>query len=189
MAIQIGQRPDHGFDEPLGLLSDCHRRIEHFLDVLATITDEAAGGPLTPSNRRALEGSIGYFAVAAPKHRADEEISLFPRLRENANPEVAGALAALDALEHDHQEAQTDHVAVDELARQWLADGSLSEPNLEELRQRVARLQALYQRHIAIEDREVFPIAARVLHRAQIEELGREMAGRRQARLHLPDKG
>ena len=189
MPIQIGQRPDHGFDEPLGLLSDCHRRIEHFLDVLATITDEAAGGPLTPSNRRALEGSIGYFAVAAPKHTADEEISLFPRLRENANPEVAGALAALDALEHDHQEAQTDHVAVDELARQWLADGSLSEPNLEELRQRVARLQALYQRHIAIEDREVFPIAARVLHRAQIEELGREMAARRQARLHLPEKG
>ena len=52
MPTQIGQRPDHGFDEPLGLLSDCHRRIEHFLDVLATITDEAAAGPLTPSNRR-----------------------------------------------------------------------------------------------------------------------------------------
>ena len=183
MPIQIGQRPDHGFDEPLGLLSDCHRRIEHFLDVLATITDEAAGGPLTPSYRRALEGSIRYFAVAAPKHTADEEISLFPRLRENANPEIAAALAALDALEHDHQEAETDHVAVDELARQWLADGSLSEPNLEELRQRVARLQALYQRHIAIEDREVFPVAARVLDRAQIEEIGREMAARRQARL------
>ena len=50
MPIQIGQRPDHGFDEPLGLLSDCHRRIEHFIDVLATITDEAAGGRLTSSS-------------------------------------------------------------------------------------------------------------------------------------------
>ena len=46
--------------------------------------------------------------------------------------------------------------------------------HVEKLRQRVARLQALYQRHIAIDDREVFPIVARVLHRAQIEELGRE---------------
>jgi hemerythrin-like domain-containing protein len=186
MPIKIGQQPDHGFDEPLGLLSDCHRRIEHFLAVLSTITDEAAGGPLTPSNRRALEGSIRYFAVAAPKHTADEEISLFPRVRESGHPEIAAALAALDALEHDHQEAEADHVAVDALVRQWLADGSLSEPDLEKLRQLVARLQALYQHHIAIEDREVFPVAARVLDRAQIEKIGGEMAARRQAPVHLP---
>ena len=32
--LQIGAAPDHDFDEPLGLLSDCHRRIEHFLDIL-----------------------------------------------------------------------------------------------------------------------------------------------------------
>ena len=188
MLIQIGQRPDHGFDEPLGLLSDCHRRIEHFLDVLATVTEETAGGPLTPSYRSALEGSLTYFAVAAPKHTADEEISLFPRLRENGHPEIAAALAALDGLEHDHREAEACHAAVDELARQWLADGSLSDPDLEELRQRVARLRALYQRHIAVEDREVFPVAGRVLDRAQIEEIGGEMAARRQVRVHPPDE-
>ena len=45
MPIQIGQRADHGFDEPLGLLSDCHRRIEHFLRVLSTISADAAGFP------------------------------------------------------------------------------------------------------------------------------------------------
>jgi hypothetical protein len=37
MAIQIGQRPDHDFHEPLGLLSDCHRRIEHFLRVFIAV--------------------------------------------------------------------------------------------------------------------------------------------------------
>jgi hypothetical protein len=30
MAIQIGAKPDNGFDDPIGMLKDCHRRIEHF---------------------------------------------------------------------------------------------------------------------------------------------------------------
>ena len=37
MLLKIGGPPEHGFDQPLGLLSDCHRRIEHFLFVLSTI--------------------------------------------------------------------------------------------------------------------------------------------------------
>lgn len=44
MLIKIGHRPDHGFDEPLGLLSDCHRRIEHFLRVLTAIEEQTRGG-------------------------------------------------------------------------------------------------------------------------------------------------
>lgn len=44
-AYQIGQRVDHDFDEPLGLLSDCHRRIEHFLRALVTVaTDVSVAG-------------------------------------------------------------------------------------------------------------------------------------------------
>jgi hypothetical protein len=31
MVIQIGGRPDSGFDDPLGRPQDCHRRIERFL--------------------------------------------------------------------------------------------------------------------------------------------------------------
>ena len=46
MPIQIGQGADHSFDEPLGLLSDCHRRIEQFLGVPLTkieVNPEAVG--------------------------------------------------------------------------------------------------------------------------------------------------
>jgi hypothetical protein len=71
MPIQIGHGPDHDFDQPLGLLSDCHRRIEHFLRVLVAVDDRAAGGPLAADHRRALEGALRYFEVAAPKHTAD----------------------------------------------------------------------------------------------------------------------
>jgi hemerythrin-like domain-containing protein len=189
MPIKIGQQVDHSFDEPLGLLSDCHRRIEHFLRVLATIASETKGGPLSPEYRRALDGAVRYFAVAAPKHTADEEVSLFPRLRNSDDPALAEALASLDSLEHDHEEANTHHAAVDELVRQWLANDRLSSSAAGELRERLARLQALYERHIRVEDREVFPAAARALNRTQIQEIGGEMAARRNVSLENPLAG
>ena len=93
MPIAIGARRDHGFDEPLGLLSDCHRRIEHFLRVLIALDARAHGGPLLDTERNDLTAALRYFATAAPRHTADEEDSLFPRLRESSDP------AALRALE------------------------------------------------------------------------------------------
>ena len=183
MPIQIGQSPDHGFDQPLGLLSDCHRRIEHFLHVLVTVATEGAGGPLTASYRRALEGAIRYFAVAAPKHTADEEVSLFPRLRESADSAAHDALASLDSLEHDHDEAEGHHGAVDAIVRRWVANDHLSQSDFDELRERLGRLEALYRRHIEIEDHEVFPAAARVLDHAQLSQIGDEMAARRDVRV------
>jgi hemerythrin-like domain-containing protein len=186
MPIQIGQRPDHGFDEPLGLLSDCHRRILHFLNVLATVAKDAGGGPLSPSFRQALEGALRYFAIAAPRHTQDEEVSLFPRLREMTNPALGDALAALDALEQDHRDADARHAAVDDLARRWMADDALPDVVVEELRGHLAHLTALYQRHITIEDQQIFPAAARALDAAQLKQIGGEMAARRNIRADAP---
>jgi hemerythrin-like domain-containing protein len=182
MPIQIGEPPGHDFDEPLGLLSDCHRRIEHFLRVLVVVDAEAAGGPLTPANRSALEASLRYFAIAAPKHTADEEESLFPRLRDSTDPTAAAVMTLVARLEHDHDEADGHHAAVAVLAQRWLAEDCLSSSEARELRERLARLQVLYQRHIRVEDQELFPAAARVLDRAQLRQIGREMAARR----HIP---
>ena len=188
MPIQIGQRADHGFDEPLGLLSDCHRRIEHFLRVLSAIAADAAGGPLTPDYRRALEGALRYFAEAAPRHTADEEVSLFPRLR-TAGSAAAHAMASLDRLERDHNEADAHHAEVDRLARQWLEHDGLPRAEADALREHLVRLEALYADHIAVEDRDVFPAAAQALDRAQLEQIGREMAARRQVAPKTLERG
>jgi hemerythrin-like domain-containing protein len=182
MPIQIGRTAAHGFDEPLALLSDCHRRIEHFLRVLSTVAAEAAGGPLTPVDRGALEGAVRYFTVAAPKHTADEEESLFPRLRTSADESAVAALASLDRLERDHDDADAHHAAVDALVGRWLADDRLERAELQQLNEHLASLESLYRRHIAVEDEEVFPAAARALDRSQIDRIGREMAARRNVR-------
>ena len=180
MPIQIGQPPGHHFDEPLGLLSDCHRRIEHFLRVLVLVDAELAGGSPTPAQRSALEASLRYFTIAAPTHTADEEESLFPRLRDSGDPAAVSAMTLVDRLEHDHDEADVHHAAVAVLVQRWLAEGGLRRSDATELRERLAQLQMLYQRHIKVEDQELFPAAARVLDKAQLREIGREMAARRQ---------
>ena len=182
MPIQIGQPPGHDFDEPLGLLSDCHRRIEHFLHVLVVVDAEAAGGPLTLAHRGALEASLRYFAIAAPKHTADEEESLFPRLRGSSDPAAVAAMTLVDRLEHDHDEADAHHAAVGVLVQRWLTEDGLPPSDATELRERLAQLKVLYQRHITVEDEELFPAAARVLDDAQLRQIGLEMAARRRVR-------
>ena len=182
MPITIGQGPDHGFDEPLGLLSDCHRRVEHFLEVLVAFNRQAAGRPLIGAERSQLEGSLTYFATAAPKHTADEEESLFPRLRASTDPAARVLDDVLARLEHDHDDANGHHRQVDSLIRRWIASGSLAPADVRELGEHLAALQAIYQSHIAVEDRELFPAAGRLLSAGQVSDIGREMAARRSLR-------
>jgi hemerythrin-like domain-containing protein len=177
--LKIGHQPDHDFKEPLGLLSDCHRRIEHFLATLTTITSEARGTELTDAQRAQLEGAAAYFATAGPRHTADEEDSLFPRLRAAHDPKAAAALELVDRLEDDHAAAIEHHEAIDQLVRRWLADGSLTAADVEQLLERLDRLNSMYAAHIAIEDNEVFPAAAQILSKNDITEIGREMMARR----------
>lgn len=177
MPIQIGQKPESGFNNPLGLLSDCHRRIEQFLAVIIKVCDTADGAPMVSPEIDALENALEYFRNAAPKHTDDEEDSLFPRLR--AAPGGQAALDCMAVLESDHAAANRDHEKVDAFAREWLDTGILDPRDLREMKRALERLSRIYARHIATEDRELFPLAARVLPAEVLAEVGREMAERR----------
>ncbi len=177
--LKIGQPTDHGFDEPLGLLSDCHRRIERFLGAMLTVTRNLRGGHLDETSRDILQQALRYFATSAPRHTADEEASLFPRLRAASGARAAEALETLDALEADHREAEQRHAVVDRLVRRWVEAHELSREDAETLVDQLESLSASYARHIGIEDHDLFPAAAAILSPADLEEVGREMADRR----------
>jgi len=179
MPVTLGAKPDHDFDEPIGLLGDCHRRIERFLAVLLEVAEVASGGQLSPEQRSAIDAALRYFGTAAPRHTEDEECSLFPRLRNSGDARVKGVLAKLDALESDHEAADAVHREVNELGTRWLKDGVLAPAESERLLELLRSLSALYQRHIALEDGEVFPLAKEALSDDAILEVGREMARRR----------
>jgi hemerythrin-like domain-containing protein len=182
MLVKIGQPADHGFDAPIGLLSDCHRRIERFLAALVTIAGEARGRALDRRDRDVLESALAYFSTAAPRHSADEEESLFPRLRSSDDPEGRAAVETLRYLQADHRVAEQHHEAVDLLTRRWLAQGALSPGDTTSLLDHLTALDTLYRAHIKIEDEELFPAAGRILTPEDLEAIGREMAARR----HVP---
>ncbi len=179
MPIVIGARPESNFTDPIGLLTDCHRRIEQFLSVLVQVAAQANGGPLAAEQRVPMETALRYFRDAAPKHTADEESTLFPRLRLCDRPELQAAFARMDALEQDHILAGRGHAEVDRLGERWLADGSLPPADAERLSLVLAELSGLYRDHIAIEERELFPAASLALAEADRVSIGVEMANRR----------
>src|SRR4051812_26413573 len=103
MPITIGAKKESDFTDPIGMLGDCHRRIERFLSVLTSLSTQNNGGPLNEQQKQALTTSLRYFREAAPKHTADEEESLFPRLRRSGALGLQAALSRVDALERDHE--------------------------------------------------------------------------------------
>jgi hemerythrin-like domain-containing protein len=183
MPITLGAKPDHDFDEPLGLLSDCHRRIERFLGTLLRVAGAARGGALTPPHREALEAGLRYFRIAAPRHNADEESSLFPRLRRSSDPLAREAIAKIDALEADHRAAALAHGEVEAIGIAWLNRDAIEDADRARMIELLHTLEDLYRPHIEAEDRELFPLAGRVLAPNQIAMIGREMAERRGLRL------
>jgi hemerythrin-like domain-containing protein len=176
MAIQIGAKPDSGFDDPLGMLQDCHRRIERFLHILCTVATQASGRALNEEESAAVTSALHYFQEGGRRHNADEEESLFPRLRA-AQPR--DAQANLAHLEDDHRRTEQLHREVDVLFRKWIDASILNTSEQNSLLSDTAELQRIYTAHIELEESTVFPLAAQVLDHAAIDVIGSEFQARR----------
>jgi hemerythrin-like domain-containing protein len=180
MAIQIGAKPDSGFDDPIGMLKDCHRRIESFLSILCVVVDRAQGRNLTDEERDAVKAALEYFRTGGQRHSADEEESLFPRLRKSD----ATSFAEIDRLEGDHCEASDLHSSVEQLYTVWTESGSLGPEDTRLLLSETERLKQLYSAHIEVEETIVFARALQVLDSHAIAAIGTEFRFRR--KLTLP---
>lgn len=176
LGIQIGAKHDSGFDDPIGMLADCHRRIESFLHVLCIVADRAKGKSLSDEETAAVDAALNYFRSGGRRHTADEEESLFPRLR---TPQPSGALAELERLEDDHKRADELHALVDRLYLAWMESGWLSKDDEKLLLESTAELDRLYKVHIKVEEEVVFPHAARTLSKQAVEQIGLEFRVRR----------
>ena len=187
MPITIGKKIESDYSNPLGLLSDCHRRIEKFIDALIKVTSQARGAGLNEDQRHALEVALRYFREAAPKHTRDEEESLFPRMLASADERARSAISLLDELHGDHELADAGHAEVEALGSRWLSEGGLSIDSTDRLTELLDQLHSTYQKHIAVEDHEVFPLAGQILSSAELAAVGREMATRRSIDLDALD--
>ena len=175
MTIQIGAKPDSGFDDPIGMLKDCHRRIESFLGILCIVVDRAQGRSLTDEERDAVKTALEYFRTGGQRHTVDEEESLFPRLRKSD----AKSFEEIDRLEDDHHEANDLHGSVERLYSTWIESGGLGVEEAHQLHSHTARLKQLYSDHIKVEETIVFARAIQVLDSHAIAAIGTEFRFRR----------
>ena len=176
MPVQIGARPDSGFEDPIGMLQDCHRRIKFFVHVLGEVARRAQGRALTREEWTTVEGAVRYFRESGPRHNEDEEKSVFPRLRTLGS---AALRAEMERLEREHEEAGALHEETVRLYAKWRADHGLAPDEEARLLAVTHRLQALYEEHIQIEEERVFPRAAQGLDAATVAAIGAEFKARR----------
>lgn len=163
-----------GFDEPLGLLRACHRRIAERLDLLDRLagyvvmhgSDESAGA----AARRVLD----YFDRAAAHHHEDEEEDLFPMLhRASGRAGWDDRLPdALDQLSREHPVLGTYWAKLRPALVTITRGQRVGEFRCEDL------LRA-YRSHMSLEEELVFPLADRLLTEAELQELGSSMQRRR----------
>lgn len=178
MPLPTGMPPSSSLGRPFDLLTECHRRIERCLHVLGVFAARPAGAELGGHDRDLLALALRYLRESVPLHTADEEESLFPRMRHATHPLAIAAMHRLAALESDHAAARPRRELADLLGQRWLEWGHLGADDQQLFRRMVAALAEMYAAHIALEDREVFPLAARILSRHDLNHVGVEMARR-----------
>ena len=181
MMFKINQPHIPDFTDPIGLLVHCHQRIETQLETLVRAAEVLrSGNSLSrPKAFAAIDAACKHFAIAGVKHTADEEESLFPRLRERGGTAGEEALAAITELESQHRTAEQMHKQFDEFVLTLPRDGSADSRELDCFSEMAAELTAFYCPHIFVENNLVFPVAGRVLPASEIHTLGKEMRARR----------
>lgn len=159
-----------GFDDPLGVLRACHRRIERQLATLNRLRRHLPEHHADADARAAATAIMRYFDTAAVNHHADEEQSLFPRLVVAA-PDVR-ILAR--QLEREHEALAARWARLRPLLSAIAARASAYLPVKD-----VELFCAAYAAHIAREEGELLPRAEQVLAAKDLAAIGAEMAARR----------
>jgi hemerythrin-like domain-containing protein len=167
--------PQAGFEVPLEMLSACHGRVERQCQTLRRLVPHlAAHGPDTDA-RKAAAAVMRYFDTSARHHHEDEEHDLFPALLKHATGDALAPVTGLVAqLLREHRLLEQRWLRV-RAVLQEVAQGHAAPLAAAE----VEALVTLYEAHIAREEGELLPLAARWLSGAPLEAIGRAMRERR----------
>jgi hemerythrin-like domain-containing protein len=174
--------PAVGFEVPLEMLAACHGRVQAQCDTLLRLL---AHLPVHGADRAAQEAATAvmrYFDTAARHHHEDEELDLFPALLESMAGSDAVCLRTLTAsLSDEHRALERRWAALRQRLKAVTegASGALDDAD-------VPGFVQAYAAHIAREDGELLPMAARLLDDAELERIGASMRARRGVVLPAP---
>lgn len=162
---------------PAELLLDCHARIRHFVQLSRTLASNPQATDEEVAD--AAAALFRYFTLALPMHEADENITLFPRIRAAQPPEGLVRQAAETMLEQ--------HKAIEELLVEFLPICSALDRNPGRLPVLAPRLQhvtlaleRIFTAHLHMEETVIFPALGELFSAQQNQVMLHEMQERRQ---------
>lgn len=167
--------PAVGFEVPLEMLAACHGRVQQQCDTLLRLCVHLQRHGSDRPAQEAARAVLRYFDTAARHHHEDEEQDLFPALLESMAGSDAVCLRELTAsLCADHR-ALEQRWSVLRQRLQQVSEGSASTLADADAPGFVQR----YAQHIAREESELLPMAARLLGAAELDRIGLAMRARR----------
>lgn len=182
IALHGSTAPAAGFEVPLEMLAACHGRVQQQCELLLRLLEHLRTQGVDDQARDAARRVMRYFDTAARHHHADEEQDLFPALLEAMAGSDAVCIRDMIArLAAEHRALEQRWVGL-RAALRAVQDGDASA--LDEVA--VRGFIDAYTAHIAYEEAEMLPMAARLLDDAQIDTVGRAMRARR-GLAQLPD--
>lgn len=167
--------PGAGFEVPLEMLAACHHRVQRQCTTLRRLVTHLETREVDEDARAAATAVMRYFDTSARDHHADEENDLFPALVESmAGSDATCIRELIDSLKADHRSIEARWRELRPLLAR-IAAGEAQVLRADD----VQPLIASYERHIAREEDELLPMAARLLSDSALQDVGRAMRERR----------
>jgi hemerythrin-like domain-containing protein len=159
--------------DAIDLLLGCHTRIRHFTSVALKLSQPGAPADQVRSAAAAVHK---YYSQALPLHEADENDSVYPRLK------AALAGAPTDPLAEANQAMVDQHRTINRtvasLLPQWqrsMDDAGAAPATAAE----AAELDAAWRDHLGLEERLIFPALRERLSTEDRHAIRQEMQDRR----------
>jgi len=172
--------PADGFAQPLILWAACHERGQRVALLLHRLFDHLRRNGPSDATRVTSAEVHRYLHQAAPRHHADEDVDLFPRLRRRlhaAGDRIPGSEQTIQALDR----LERDHPIIDDLwsqVRAALVHAESSAPTDAHCAC-AEQFVGTFIAHHDIEDQLITPAARLALPSQDLVEIGEAMAARR----------
>ncbi len=169
--------PGVGFEQPFEMLDACHDRVRRSLKLLSDLRAYLHTHACDDSARQAARDVLRYFDLAAPLHHQDEELHIFPALKQSCADD-ADLQSSIRQLQQDHEDMHAHWERTLRGVLKALADGSIGQFTAAQEAEFDVMIQR-YDRHLRMEDGVIYPAARKVVAMPQQQAMGEEMAARR----------
>ena len=171
--------PAVGFEVPLEMLAACHLRVQSQCATLLRLAPHLAAHGSDRPAQEAATAVMRYFDTSARHHHEDEEQDLFPALlKAVAGSNAIGLRDLTTALCADHRALEARWCALRRVLVQ-VQEGKGAATATTLAAADVQGFVDLYEQHIAREEAELLPLAARLLGGAELDRVGLAMRARR----------